>query len=240
MKIIIEGNELTSEEIDIWKKKHAIQAFRNLHLSVPKIEDTVLLCEELTNLKCAMSYEELIAPLHVKLKLGGYAMKIAAKFAGKKRKRAITTLYAKGINAATFSQIVDSLMLEDTPHNRKINLAACPEHYALVARGDTLEVVEKVGCCPVPTQFFITYNDETGLITARDTSYPYQSVGIAKLKNGTVIGGIRHQFRDTEEGLEVRTVVEFPAMCPTYIVRDHQKHLAVEWSSWIEYAISQQ
>lgn len=88
--------------------------------------------------------------------------------------------------------------------------------------------------------FFITYNDETGLVTARDTSYPYQSVGIARLKNGTVIGGIRHQFRDTEEGLEVRAVVEFPAMCPTYIVRDHQKHLAVEWSSWIEYAISQQ
>lgn len=89
-------------------------------------------------------------------------------------------------------------------------------------------------------KLFITFNDETGLQTPRDNSFPYQSVGIAKLKDGTIIGSVRHQFRDTETGIEARTVVEFPAICPKTILREHQKHLASEWSGWIQWAIDHQ
>ena len=88
--------------------------------------------------------------------------------------------------------------------------------------------------------FFITFNEETGLQTPRDKSFPYQSVGIAKLKNGTIIGGVRHQFRDTATGIEARTLVEFPAICPKIVLREHQKHLAAEWSGWIQWAIEHQ
>lgn len=131
-------------------------------------------------------------------------------------------------------------MMEDTAEHRRINLSVSPDHYVLVPRGNTLEVIETMGNTPVPTQFFITFYDETGLQTPRDPSYPYQSVGIAKLKDGTVIGCVRHQFRDTATGIEAKTLVEFPAICPNIIVKEHQKHLASEWSGWIQWAIDHQ
>ena len=117
---------------------------------------------------------------------------------------------------------------------------ACPDHYALRPLNDTLEVIETAGCTPVPTQFYITFNDETGLKEPRNFDYPFQSTGIAKLKDGTIIGGVRHQFKDTSTGIEVRTLVEFPCLCPKIILKEHQKHLAVEWSNWIMWAIQNQ
>ena len=74
----------------------------------------------------------------------------------------------------------------------------------------------------------------------RNLNYPYQSTGIAKLKDGTIVGGVRHQFRDTRSGIEVRALVEFPNLCPKMIIKEHQKHLAAEWSNWIDWAIKHQ
>ena len=54
------------------------------------------------------------------------------------------------------------------------------------------------------------------------------------MKDGTVIGGVRHQFRNTDNGIECALCVEFPSKTPKSIVRAHQMHLAVEFSNWIE------
>ena len=167
-------------------------------------------------------------------------MKIATILSGNKRRAAITTIFADGITAEKFNIIIDFLMLEDSPECRKINLAACPDHYVLRPFGETLEVIETTGNIPVPTQFFITFNDERGLKEPRNLNYPYQSTGIAKLKDGTLVGGVRHQFRDTQSGIEVRTLVEFPNLCPKTVIKEHQKHLAAEWSYWIDWAIKNQ
>ena len=63
------------------------------------------------------------------------------------------------------------------------------------------------------------------------------TVDIARIKDGAIIGGVRHQFKDTETGIEAKTLVEFPAICPRIILKEHQKHLAAEWSGWIQWAI---
>ncbi len=39
------------------------------------------------------------------------------------------------------------------------------------------------------------------------------------MKDGTTIGGVRHQFKDTDTGIEVSLVVEFPALCPNSLNR---------------------
>lgn len=240
MKIIINGDEFTKKELDSWKRKRVGKVIKNLKVTLPMVKDTDELCDRLMSIKLKMSYEEITFSMKLKLIIGQIGMKAAAILSGNKRRTAITTIFADGITADKFNKIIDSLMLEDSPEYRKINLAACPDHYVLRPCGETLEVIETTGNTPVPTRFFITFNDETGLKEPRNLNYPYQSTGIAKLKGGTIVGGVRHQFRDTQSGIEVRALVEFPNLCPKAIVREHQKHLAAEWSYWIDWAIKNQ
>lgn len=240
MRIIINGTEFSQIEMDTWKRKRIHKVLRNLKKTLPMTETTDVLCDRLTTLKINMSYEEIISSIKSKLVLGEIGMKLATLFFKNKRRNAITTIYTSGIKAEKFTKIIDSLMIENKQEYRKANLAACPDHYVLKASDGILEVIETTGNMPVPTQFFITFGDETGLKEPRNPTYPYQSTGIAKLKDGTIIGGVRHQFRDTEHGLEVRTLVEFPFVCPKTIIKEHQKHLAVEWSNWIHWAIKHQ
>jgi len=240
MKIMICGEEFTKGEMDGWKRKRVRKVLKNLKKTLPMTKDTDELCEQLTLLKQNMSYEDCVSLIKFKLAIGQVGMKFAAALSGNKRRAAITTILADGITAETFSAIIDSLMLEENEEYRKVNLGACPDHYVLKPGNGTLEIIETTGCTPVPTRFFITFNDETGLKEPRDLSYPYQSTGIAKLNDGAIIGGVRHQFRDTQSGIEVRTLVEFPILCPKIIIKEHQKHLAVEWSSWINWAVKNQ
>ncbi len=240
MRILIDGKEFTKEEMNQWKQGRVAKVFRNLKKPAPLAESLDALCDELTERKLCIPYEEMIASLRMKLAIGRIGMKLAAVCSGGRRRAASTTLFASGIGAERFSKMVEALMLEDTEAHRRANIAACPDHYVLLPRKEMLEVIETTGNAPVPTQFFITLEEETGLQEPRDTRYPYQSVGIAKLADGTMIGGVRHQFRDTQEGMEVRTWVEFPAICPKGLIKAHQKHLAAEWSSWIAWAIENQ
>lgn len=240
MNIMINGKEFTKDEMDNWKRKRIGKVLKNLKKDLPMTRDINPLCEELTSLKMNMSYEEITSLIKAKLAVGEAGMKITAVFSGNRRRTAVTTIFADGITAEKFAKMIDCLMMEDTEEYRKVNLAACSDHYVLRACNGTLEVIETTGNMPVPARFFITFNDETGLREPRNLQYPHQSTGVSRLKNGTVIGGVRHQFRDTETGIEVRTLVEFPCLCPNTIIREHQKHLAVEWSNWISWAIKNQ
>ena len=160
-------------------------------------------------------------------------MKWAAKWSKKPRKKAIITIFESGLTAASFSIMLEKLMLEKTNVHKRVNLGACPDHYALQPHGDKLEVIETAGNSPLPTQFFLDLGGEAEIEEPRDASYPFQTVGAASLVNGCNIGGIRHQFRDTEKGLEARFCVEFPSLCPDSLIKEHQLHLAAEWSRWI-------
>ena len=124
-------------------------------------------------------------------------------------------------------------MLEKTNVHKRVNLGTCPDHYAMQPHGSKLEVIETAGNSPLPTQFFLKLDCEAEIEEPRDASYPFQTVGAASLANGCNIGGIRHQFRDTEKGLEARFCVEFPRLCPDSLIKEHQLHLAAEWSRWI-------
>lgn len=166
-------------------------------------------------------------------------MKWAAKWSKKPRKRAVVTIFASGLTAASFSIMLEKLMLEKTNVHKRVNLGACPDHYAMQPHGDKLEVIETAGNSPLPTQFFLDLGGEAEIEEPRDASYPFQTVGAASLANGCNIGGIRHQFRDTEKGLEARFCVEFPSLCPDSLIKEHQLHLAAEWSKWIAWCREQ-
>jgi hypothetical protein len=63
--------------------------------------------------------------------------------------------------------------------------------------------------------------------------------GVARLADGTLLGGIRHQFRDEADGMRVRLTVEFPWLMGPYGPAAHRWHLAAEFSQWIETAAAE-
>ena len=233
MKIMINQKEVSQERIEQWRKKRIHKAAKMLNLQLPNTDNTEILDQALLEAKIKLTYEELIQKIGTKLKWSQYLMKWATKWSKKPRKRAVVTIFASGLTAASFSIMLEKLMLEKTNVHKRVNLGACPDHYALQAYGDKLEVIETAGNSPLPTQFFLKLGGEAEIEEPRDASYPFQTVGAASLANGCNIGGIRHQFRDTEKGLEARFCVEFPSLCPDSLIKEHQLHLASEWSRWI-------
>jgi len=239
MKIMINQKEVSQERIEQWRKQRIHKAAKILNLQLPNTDKTEILDQALLEAKMKLTYEELIQKIGTKLKWSQYLMKLAAKWSKKPRKRAVVTIFASGLTAASFSKRLEKLMLENTDAHKRANLGACPDHYALQRRGDILEVIETAGNSPLPTQFFLDLGGEAEIEEPRDASYPFQSVGVARLANGCNVGGIRHQFRDTEKSLEARFCVEFPILCPDSLIKEHQFHLATEWSRWIAWCREQ-
>lgn len=241
IKVLINGKRFSQQDMNVWKKSRLKKAYRTLHIKIPQNVTLSEMNRRLTELKVRFSDDEIRRILRKKLFLSRYVMKIACILSGKKRRASRTTILAKGITADKFSQMLDSLMAEATNENRKVNLSVYPEHYVLTPdKNGVLEVIETTGNAPIPVQFFITFGDENGIIEPKNPQFKYQSAGVAKLKDGTVIGGVRHQFRNTSDGMECRLVVEFPVLCPKTIVKAHQKHLAVEFTNWLIWIIENQ
>lgn len=235
MKIQVEmhGTIFTQEAMDAWKYKRLKKALRTLHItnSGNNIEE---MNTQLIRRKMQMSDEKLWECMRWKLRVGTWGMKFLSRFFKQKRKIAQTTIVVSHMTAEKISENLDAFMTGFDEKNRLINLSAYPEHYRLKPHGDVqLEVIETTGNAPVPTQLFITFHDESGIKTPAHVDYTHSSVGTARLKDGTMIGGVRHQFRDIAQGVEMKLLVEFPYLCPKRLVRAHEKHLAVEFCSWL-------
>lgn len=236
MKIYIEGKNISQEELTKWKNERIKKVFNTLGHKEPQIQDTDDMIKKLTELKLRYSYNEIYDKLRFKLRLSEMGMRIGTALFGDRRKFSKTSIYLDGITAEEAINGIDSLMLEQSRENNQVNLSACPDHYVLRPLGkNELEVIENTGNSPFPIQFFIVFGDETRLQTPRDKSYQYQSAGVARMKDGTIIGGVRHQFKDTDTGIEVSLVVEFPALCPNSLIKSHQMHLACEFSYWLQW-----
>lgn len=151
MKIMINQKEVSQERIEQWRKHRILKAAKMLNLQLPNTDNTEILDQALLEAKMKLTYEELIQKIGTKLKWSQYLMKLAAKWSKKPRKRAVVTIFASGLTAASFSKRLEKLMLENTDAHKRANLGACPDHYALQRRGDILEVIETAGNSPLPT-----------------------------------------------------------------------------------------
>jgi hypothetical protein len=116
-------------------------------------------------------------------------------------------------------------------------LDACPDHSIIATSADGKQVVvETTGGSPFASEFVIDYSDTAAVKTALDPSFPDRIVGAARLKDGVIVGGVCHQFRQEGEGFRAKLSVEFPMMILPYMIAEHRWHLAAEFSNWIEAA----
>ncbi|MGW4368871.1 hypothetical protein ACWEKT_24815 [Nocardia takedensis] len=122
-----------------------------------------------------------------------------------------------------------------TTDARAIWTDACPDHYIIATAADgKQEVIEVTGGAVLASRFFVDYADVRGVPVPADPTYPLAVAGTAALADGTVIGGVRHQFRDEPGGgFRSRLAVAFPAAVPGLYIAEHQWHLACEFGNWI-------
>jgi hypothetical protein len=68
--------------------------------------------------------------------------------------------------------------------------------------------------------------------------FPFQFVGQATLKDGTVVANVHNSFRDLSwaDGIETVLTVWLPDGTPELIVQDVQWHQALEFTNWFKFA----
>ncbi|MGX7148978.1 hypothetical protein [Enterococcus ureasiticus] len=99
-------------------------------------------------------------------------------------------------------QRITAIMMENSQAHLAMNLGSNPDHYVLQSIAPTIqEVIEVTGGSPLPTRFFAHYGDEEGLKSTLTTGYKVQAAGSARLENGTIIGGVRHQVKKRRKWL---------------------------------------
>ncbi|MCA0214902.1 MAG: hypothetical protein LCH79_17230 [Proteobacteria bacterium] len=240
LEVTIDGVLIAPSEIEKWERQRAKAVLaklrRMLKIAAPdqhEPNDLAWQRSELVRLKDLMGRDGLRTALAGEMRMSAWMTKLVIRLSGSRRKPCVVEVKVPRCSAQQVSEGIDSLMYDDAPANRHANLAACPDHYLLEPRGMELEVIETTGGSLSPAQFFMRFGDDSGIMTPRDASYPYQSAGTARLADGTTIGGVRHQIRDAEGGAHVRLMVEFPRLTPGFMIRQHQWHLACEFSNWL-------
>lgn len=236
----INGKVVTKQEIDSWKLERIPKVLKTLGADV-KFDGTAdEQMEQLTNLKLSYGNDKIYTRLEKSLDRCDFMTRLILKLSGKKRCYSKITITGDGVSAKEVADLVNEINLnaEGSKEYERVNIRACPDHYILRATGGNgLEVIETTGNNSLPSRFYINYGDETGLSIPRDPACMYQSVGVARDKSGTVIGGVRHQFFDTDTGFEARLAVEFPGKAPKSMVESHKMHLAAEFGYWLQWII---
>lgn len=245
VEVKIDGTSIATEQVREWERRRTRAAIGKMRRML-KVRgaasadphDLPALREELLRLKLDCPRDALRAALAGQTRVSGLLTRFAVRLAGAKRKLCTVEIQVRHCSAKQLAEGIDDFMYQDTPGNRLGNLRACPDHYLLEPRGRVLEVIETTGGTPLPARFFVHFGDESGLVTRRDPAFAYQSAGTARLEDGTAVGGVRHQIRDTENGARARLMVEFPGNTPSHAIRGHQWHLACEFSNWAREIVS--
>lgn len=244
----MDGKKVTKEEIDLWELKRLKKEYRFLKRRGFKFSEKFKSSleernidearKELALLKTTYSPNVFRKLLRKKYILGNFASRIAVSLTTK-RKYSIVDIVIP-YSSKSPEEVMDSIkkiMLQNTKQHLYINLSTTPDHFVLVSTAENIqEVLEVTGGSPLPNHFFAHYGDEKGLTSVLSEGFTVQAPGTARLKDGTIIGGVRHQIKKEFNGLRFRALVEFPSLVPNYMIKKHQYHLACEFRQWLSYS----
>lgn len=232
--------DIGSETVDrtavlAWELERARKVLRLLEVPFEQSADVDALREQLLRAKVEIGPEQLEQRISGRLFASGTFMKVLGSLGGAKRKSSVTRIRSPQGTAEQFGEWFNQ---QAGLAYSKAMLAACPDHYLIGEDPKGQKVIETTGGSPLPTRFFIDYQDVSSLVTPPDPAFPVQIAGVARDEAGTPLGGVRHQFRNLESGFEAWLTVEFPACAPAHMLHMHRWHLACEFSNWIEFSLS--
>ncbi len=197
---------------------------------------------ELGKLKASFDPDVFRKLLKQRYSVGNAASRVAATLSRGKRKFSVTEfiISESELSPEKVMSEIEKVMLENTPEHLYMNLATNPDHFVLISPAENIqEVLEITGGSPLPNRFFAHYGDEEGLKSSLSSGYQVQAPASARLEDGTIIGGVRHQVKKEGNGFRFKALVEFPSFLPNDMIRQHQFHLACEFRQWIGYVLDQ-
>ncbi|WP_301419814.1 hypothetical protein [Mammaliicoccus lentus] len=250
----INGNEVSINEVKKWEYKRMIATYKYLNkidgITFNKNVDKYIksknkeaLRKEIVNAKLNLGFENLRKVMKRRYTLGNNMSMIAEKLSFGKRKFSITEIYvAKSqLSPKEVMDSINNIMMEQTELHDKMNVNSNPDHYVLQGiTPEIQEVIELTGGSPLPTRFFAYYYEESKLKSKMSTDYDIELPGVAKLENGTIIGGMRHQIKKENDGFRFKALVEFPGILPDSMIKKHQMHLACEFGHWLSYVLDEE
>jgi hypothetical protein len=231
----IGAKTFTRSEVLAWEARRAAKALTRLGVPMPA-GDVEERRAAVVEAKLALGRAEMERRLAREVAWSDRVTGLLARRSGARRRLSQTELTVPGCTAELLPAWYERHAAAD---DEAVMLAACPDHHLFRPADSSQEVWETTGGSPICSRFFITIDDTDGLVSPVDPSFPIQLAGVARLADGTPIGGIRHQFRDDAEGMRVRLTVEFPWLMGPYGPAAHRWHLAAEFSQWIEAAAAE-
>ena len=235
IRAVIDGADISRTQVQAWERRRMAKASRRIGLTVPDgdLESARL---DFAQAKLDLGATEIRRRLRRALAVSDPVGRATAAAARGGRVTSTCDLHVVGGDASTFvSWFTDDTRL-DYEHSM---ISANPDHFLIATAPDgRQEVIETTGGSPLPTRFFVDYEDHSSLRTPTDRAFSTEAAGVARSANGMAIGGVRHQFRDTDEGFHARLTVEFPSTMLRSMVLEHRWHLAVEFSNWVHLAFA--
>jgi hypothetical protein len=230
---IIGGRRFSRDQVLAWEAERLPAAASKIGLPVPS-GGLARQRAEFADGKLALGADEIKRRLRRDLRVGDVVANTTARMSRGGRATSVCELQVTGGSAAGLVQ-----WFEDTSRDDYIRsmTAAHPDHFLIQALPDgRQEVIETTGGSPLPTRLLIDYTDLSTLTTHSDPAADADATGVATSGKGIHIGGVRHQFRDVPGGFHARLCVEFPRTTLPRILSEHRRHLAIEWSNWVEFA----
>ena len=235
IKTFINGLEISRSEVLEWEKKRAKKVLAKLG-EKSSVNDLNMMRQQLSQCKQKLGPSGILKILKSELFISDIVASITAWISLGKRKFSTAELVSSHGSA---EQFVLWFNQQSRSENELPMIEAAPDHYVIRMRKDcSQEVVETNGGSPLAARFYIDYRDISSLRSDVDPDYSLQISGVARARNGTVLGGVRHQFRDEGNGFRARLLVEYPSLIFPSILKGHQWHLACEFSNWIEAYLS--
>ena len=228
------GRTLGREQILSWEGRRITAAAKRLRVDVPASGSVATRREALLQSKLALGSENIIDRLSRDIRISEPLARAQAAISSRRRV-SVTRLAVTG---GTAQEFVAWFREQTAQSNEPAMLRACPDHFVIrTGKDGRQEVLETTGGSPLAARFSVDYTNAEGLVTPAHPKYPLQIAGVALGGKDQPIGGVRHQFCDTETGFEAILTVEFPFPTLPTMVSQHRWHLACEFSNWIEDAL---
>jgi len=230
----VAGRMTTRDAVLAWEDNRITAVARKLRAHVPS-GNVAMRRDALLQAKLELGPDEIATRLRRETRLAEFVAKAEAGVSRRRRFSAIEL----SVDGGVAEQFVQTFRGWRETSDEPAMLRACPDHFVIRTGSDGRhEVLERTGGSPLPSLFFIDYEDIGSLVTEADPRFPHQIAGVARTADGVAIGGVRHQSRDTYNGVHARLTVEFPLPTLGRMVAGHRWHLACEFSNWIEAAFT--
>ena len=231
--IRLSDRNVTREQVLAWENRRFDKAARKLGVTAPQGATVASRREAWLATKLDLGPEAIMERLSRDTRWADQLGRVQARVSPSRR----TSIVEIDVAAGTAAEFVEFFEAASTSSDEAPMLRACPDHFVIRDSPQGQQVLETTGGSPLAALFTIDYDDVSSLVTAPDPAYPLQLAGVARASDGTAIGGVRHQFRDTSIGFRARLTVEFPLPTMPTMVSGHRWHLACEFSNWIEAAL---